>query len=134
MIAISTPQALACQFGEPRPVPPKAYWQSAPLVASGEVAVEVSPVRYAELTDRRNIDVVIIGCGPMYRVYRVVRVLAGDATEQQEILVPIGYDFGSDNPILVGRLMAQREVGFAEHLSLDVNGSSLVLQPRLPPQ
>lgn len=134
LTALAAPQALACQFAEPRPIPPKIYWQDVPPVVSDEVVIEVRPVRYAQLTDRRNVDVIIIECGPAHRVFRIVRVLSGNATEGQEILVPTGYDFGDNAGVLVGRLVTQREVGWAEHIALDVNVGSLVLQPRLPPQ
>ncbi len=68
------------------------------------------------------------------RVYRIVRVLSGDATEEQEILVPTGYDLDGDTRILVGRLVTQQQVGWAEHMGPDKDPSLLVLHPRSPPQ
>lgn len=136
-LALSAPPALACQLLEPPPALPKVFWPASASETQAnteEVALEVRFVRYAKSTDPKGRDVVIVDCGPMYRVYSVIRVLAGDASEHQEILLRTAYDFQSDERVLIGRLVTQREVGLVENRSLDVTASVLVLKPRLPLQ
>lgn len=135
VIALCAPQALACQIREPPPIPPKVFWQDASHVGPGETAVEVSFVRYSRLTDPVHPRTVIIeGCGPSHRVYRVVRVLAGDASVHQEILVPSFHDFGGSSAILIGRFITQKEREWSGPWALDSDPTLLILQPRLPPQ
>ena len=134
-IAFGAPQALACQLREPPPIPPRIFWQDASDVVMGETAVEVSFVRHSRLTDPAHPSMVIIeGCGPSHRVYSIVRVLAGDAKADQEILVPSFHDFGDSNGILIGRLINQEEVGPDRPWALDSDPTLRILIPRLPPQ
>ncbi len=134
-ITVGAPQALACQPREPPPIPPKVFWQDASDVGPGETAVEVSFVRYSRLTDPAHPRTVIIeGCGPSHRVYRIVRVLAGDAKEHQEILVPSFHDFGGSSAILIGRFMTQQEQEWSGPWAIDSDPTLLILIPRLPPQ
>lgn len=154
---LAAPAASACRTG-PTPVL-VAVWAQAPAAEQlmpGEVALEVTFPTNARLIEPSESDeIVVTTCNPdQQMLFRIVRVLAGDARGAEFVIVPGSVlltiatidpltgkqveSAGPQNWIIVGRINTQVRyaVAFDDTAATDSGGDApalLTLNARLPP-
>lgn len=136
MAVSTTPETYACSLVKP-PTPVEVFWPELPLqLEPGEVVIEVQLERFAQLYDPTRTDVVIISsCGPEHRVYKIERVLAGDADGQEKVLVPnLSGWLDAPRHVLVGRLLPPVDRTGSSGVWPDVDPSLRIFELRLPPK